>query len=407
MKTENQNLFRVAIVGAASLKGKELKEVLEDRNFPAHDIRLLDDDESLGQLEPVQDEISFIQPAGRDQFDNVDFTFFTSDVKFTRRAMKQAREAGSAIVDLSYALDDEPGVPFSSPWIERELGEPSKLTLASNVLAAAHPAATALALLMLRARKAGTVTRMAATVFEPVSELGRRGMDELHEQTVNLLSFQQMPTKIFDTQIAFNMLGRYGPEAESALETVERRIVSHLRKLLGEHLPVPALMLVQAPVFHAHTFSIYVELEQSISAGDFSRALAGEHVIVSRSPEDSPSNVNVAGKDEILVAVRRDPSRENGFWLWAAVDNLRLAALTAVDCASSLAAVRPHGKVQGAFPSKRRVWPFWPQSAFFPAADTMLPDGPRACRRVFMYWRCRSSSIRRRLIALNRSLRMM
>ncbi len=199
---------------------------------------------------------------------------------------------------------------------------------------------------MLRARKAGTVTRIAATVFEPVSELGRRGMDELHEQTVNLLSFQQMPTKIFDTQVAFNMLGRYGPEAESALETVERRIVSHLRKLLGEHLPVPALMLVQAPVFHAHTFSIYVELEQSISAGDFSRALAGEHVIVSRSPEDSPSNVNVAGKDEILVAVRRDPSRENGFWLWAAVDNLRLAALTAVDCASSLAAVRPHGKVQ-------------------------------------------------------------
>jgi aspartate-semialdehyde dehydrogenase len=346
MKTENQNLFRVAIVGAASLKGKELKEVLEDRNFPAHDIRLLDDDESLGQLEPVQDEISYNQPAGRDQFDNVDFTFFTSDVKFTKRAMKQAREAGSAIVDLSYALEDEPGVPLSSPWIERELGEPAKLTLASNVLAAAHPAATALALLMLRARKAGTVTRIAATVFEPVSELGRRGMDELHEQTVNLLSFQQMPTKLFDTQVAFNMLGRYGPEAESALETVERRIVSHLRKLLGEHLPVPALMLVQAPVFHAHTFSIYVELEQSVSAGDFSRALAGEHVIVSRSPEDSPSNVNVAGKDEILVAVRRDPSRENGFWLWAAVDNLRLAALTAVDCASSLAAVRPHGKVQ-------------------------------------------------------------
>jgi aspartate-semialdehyde dehydrogenase len=237
-------------------------------------------------------------------------------------------------------------VPLSSPWIERELGEPAKLTLASNVLEAAHPAATALALLMLRARKAGTVTRIAATVFEPVSELGRGGMDELHEQTVNLLSFQQMPTKIFDTQIAFNMLGRYGPEAGSALETVERRIVGHLRKLLGEHLPVPALMLVQAPVFHAHTFSIYVELEQSISAGDFSRALAGEHVIVSRSPEDSPSNVNVAGKDEILVAVRRDPSGENGFWLWAAVDNLRLAALTAVDCASLLAAVRPHGKVQ-------------------------------------------------------------
>ena len=346
MKTENQNVFRVAIVGAASLKGKELKEVLEDRNFPAHDFRLLDDDESLGQLEPVQDEISFIQPVGRDQFDNVDFTFFTSDAKFTKRAMKQAREAGSAIVDLSYALENEAGVPVSSPWIERELSEPAKLTLDSNVLVAAHPAATTLALLMLRVRKAGTITRMAATVFAPVSEFGRRGMDELHEQTVNLLSFQPLPTKIFDTQVAFNMVESYGPEVEAGLDAAERRIVTHLRKLLGEHLPVPALMLVQAPVFHAHTFSIYIELEQSISAGDFSRALAGEHVLVAGSPEDSPSNVNVAGKDEILVTVRPDPSRENGFWLWAAVDNLRLAALTAVDCAYSLGAVRPHGKVQ-------------------------------------------------------------
>ena len=63
MKTETQNLFRVAIVGAASLKGKELKDVLEERNFPAAEIKLLDDDESLGQLERVQDEVAVVQPA--------------------------------------------------------------------------------------------------------------------------------------------------------------------------------------------------------------------------------------------------------------------------------------------------------------------------------------------------------
>jgi aspartate-semialdehyde dehydrogenase len=105
-------------------------------------------------------------------------------------------------------------------------------------------------------------------------------------------------------------------------------------------------MLVQAPVFHAHTFSIYIELEKNVSLGDFTQALAGEHVEIARSAEDAPSNVNVAGKDEILVAVRRDGTNPNGFWLWAAVDNLRLAAITAVECAMALAAVRPHGKVQ-------------------------------------------------------------
>ena len=345
MNTDVQKLYRVAIIGAATLKGKELKEVLEDRNFMAADIRLLDNDEALGQLEAVGDEMSFVQPVGREQFDKVDFAFFASDEKFTRQNYKLARDAGSAVVDLSYALENEAGVSVSSPWIERELGQAGRLGLESNTVVIAHPAAVTLALLLLRARKAGTMTRAAATVFEPVSEQGRRGMDELHEQTVNLLSFQQMPTGVFDSQVAFNMIGRYGESSSQSLEQIERRISNHLSKLLNG-APMPALMLVQAPVFHAHTFSIFLEMEKSISVGDFSAALAGEHVEVARSPEDFPSNVNIAGKDHILVSLRRDVSNDKGLWLWAAADNLRLAALTAADCASALAAVRPHGKVQ-------------------------------------------------------------
>jgi aspartate-semialdehyde dehydrogenase len=346
MKTETQNLFRVAIVGAASLKGKELKDVLEERNFPAMEIKLLDDDESLGQLERVQDEVALVQPVGRDELANMDFTFFASDEDFTRKKWKLAREAGSAIVDMSYALENEPGIPVSAPWVERELGQLQQFTLESSSIVTAHPAAITLALLLLRARKAGTIRTSIATVFQPVSEQGRQGMDELHEQTVNLLSFQQMPTAVFDSQVAFNMLERYGRASARPLESTERRIASHLRRLLGDHAPMPAMMLVQAPVFHAHTFSIYVELEKSMAAGDFARSIAGEHVQIARSPEGAPSNVNVAGKDEIMIAVRRDVVHENGFWLWAAVDNLRLSALTAADCATALAAVRPHGKVQ-------------------------------------------------------------
>lgn len=345
MKMDNQNLFRVAIVGAATLKGKELKEVLEERNFPAADIRLLDDNESLGQLENVQDEVSFVQPVTPDQLANVDFTFFASERDFTRANWKLARQAGSSIVDLSYALEDE-NAALSAPWIDRELGRHAQLNLESNAVMIAHPAAVALALLLLRAGKAAAIRRAAATVFEPVSEQGRRGMDELHEQTVNLLSFHQMPTQVFGAQVAFNMLGRYGPAASSSLESIERRIGSHLRALLGEKGVTPALMLVEAPVFHAHTFSIYMELDKPVSVGDLSQAMAGEHIQVARAPEDAPSNVNVAGKDEILVTLRRDPAHEPGFWIWAAVDNLRLAAITAVDSANALAAVRPHGKVQ-------------------------------------------------------------
>ena len=346
MKTETQNLFRVAIVGAATLKGKELKDVLEERNFPAREIKLLDDDESLGQLERVQDEVALVQPVGREELAHMDFTFFASDEDFTRKKWKLAREAGSAIVDMSYALENEPNVPVFAPWVERELGLHTQFTLESSSTVTAHPAAVVLALLLLRAHKAGEIRTSAASIFEPVSEQGRRGMDELHEQTVNLLSFQQMPTGVFDAQVAFNMLDRYGAASARPLEATERRISGHLRQLLRQRAPMPALTVVQAPVFHAHTFSIYVELATSVAAGDFVRSLAGEHVQLARAPEDSPSNVNVAGRDEILVSARRDSVHENGFWLWAAVDNLRLSALTAIDCATALAAVRPHGKVQ-------------------------------------------------------------
>src|SRR5271167_3785510 len=100
-------MFRVAIVGAATLKGRELKDVLSDRNFPAQDVRLLDDDESLGQLEAVGEEPTFIRSVLPEHLENVDFTFFASDENFTRNIWQMARKAGSDIIDLSSELGNE------------------------------------------------------------------------------------------------------------------------------------------------------------------------------------------------------------------------------------------------------------------------------------------------------------
>ena len=94
------------------------------------------------------------------------------------------------------------------------------------------------------------------------------------------------------------MLDRYGRASAQPLEVTERRIAAHLRSCWASTAPMPAMTLVQAPVFHAHTFSIYMEMAAPMAIGDFARSLVGEHVQIARSPEDSPSNVNVAGKDE-------------------------------------------------------------------------------------------------------------
>jgi aspartate-semialdehyde dehydrogenase len=339
-------MFRVAIVGAATLKGRELKDVLSDRNFPAQDVRLLDDDESLGQLEAVGEEPTFIQSVLPEHLENVDFTFFASDETFTRNTWKMARKSGSDIIDLSYALENEKGVLLRAPWVERELNIPPKVDFAVTPVTIAHPAAVVLALLMLRAQKLGSITRAITTAFEPASEHGKRGMDELHEQTVNLLSFQQLPKGVFDSQVAFNLLDRYGQRSLPSLVSVESRIQRHFQSLANGRLAVPSLMLLQAPIFHGHAFSLYIELEQPAQIEELAAALSGEHVDVLQGGEESPSNVNAAGQEQIQVFARRDPQNEKGFWIWAASDNLRIAALTAVECAESMIAARPRGTVQ-------------------------------------------------------------
>lgn len=348
--TNRGPLYRVAIVGAASLRGKEVAEMLNDRNFPAVDIRLLDDDEALGQLEAMGDEITFIQSVRAEQFEHVDFTFFASDAECTRKNWKRARDAGSAIIDLSRALENEPGASVRSPWVERERGQILPLDLQPGPCVAAHPAAVILALLLLRAQKADAIVRAVSTVFEPASERGQKGMDELHQQAVNLLSFQPLPRDIYDAQVAFNMISRYGQKASTPLDSVEARVLRHYQKIAGTAAPNPSLMLVQAPIFHGHALALFLELVKKELAEkdleDFALSIAGDHIVVPGAEDDPASNVTAAGQGDILLSVKNDPSQPNGLWLWAAADNVRIAALTAVECAESMIATRPVGKIQ-------------------------------------------------------------
>ncbi len=341
-----KDLYRVAIVGAASLRGKEVAEVLSDRNFPAVDIKLLDDDESLGQLETMGDEISFIQSVRSEQFDKIDFTFFASDQECTRKNWRTVRDNGSAIVDLSGALEDEPGAVVRSPWIERQLSKSLAPELQPGPSVVAHPASVVLALLLLRLHKAATPRSIVATVFEPASEHAQKGMDELHQQTVNLLSFQELPKKIFDTQVAFNLITRYGEQAVPTLQSVEQRIVKHYQRVAGKDSLPPSLLLVQAPIFHGYALAIHAELNGVADLERISQAISGDHVHVVQPAEDSPSNVSVAGQAEIQVSVKPDAANPNSVWLWAAADNLRVAATSAVECAETMVHSRPRGKIQ-------------------------------------------------------------
>jgi aspartate-semialdehyde dehydrogenase len=115
--------YKIAIVGAASLRGKELNEVLNESAFASADFSLMDDESQLGQLEAVGDEVTFIQRIEPDAFASEDFVFFTGSEEATLKHWKSALKAGASILDLTYALESEPGVLVRAPWVRDALRE--------------------------------------------------------------------------------------------------------------------------------------------------------------------------------------------------------------------------------------------------------------------------------------------
>lgn len=340
------NLFTVALVGAASLKGKEVRDALSERNFPSIEIKLLDEEDALGQLDQVNDEPTFIQGVSPEQLEEVDFAFLSADESYIAKTWAIVRDSGSDIIDLSYALENNTDVVLRSPWLERELGRTHEVGLRSVPVVVAHPAAVVMALLLARLGKAAPVQLASAVIGQPASEYGRRGMDELHDQTVNLLSFQQMPTAVFGTQAAFNLFVQPLEGAHPTLHEIESRIVRHFHSIVQQELPTPAVLLAQAPVFHGYTLAMFVQMSSPVTATALESALTGPHIKIASSQDEFPSNVNIAGMSEILVSVRPADNNGNHFWLFVACDNLRVSAIQAVECAEEMVLTRPRGKLQ-------------------------------------------------------------
>lgn len=347
---------RIAIVGASSLAGKELSDALAESLLATSDVVLLDEEDAAGQVTAAGDEATFIQKIDAESFVGIDFVFFAGDLETTRKYWKTARLAGASIIDMTYALAEEPGVVVRGPWLNaapRAAGEvhfrAQEPDLTTPAVIAAHPAALMLLLVANRLHARKPVRAMSATVFEPASEHGRAAMDELHQQTVSLLSFQSLPREQYDAQVAFNLLPSLGDAAKVKLGAVRERIADHYAILSSEATPDLALRLVQAPVFHGYVASVLVELQGAASREQIEAAVYGEHVDVVGVDSDPPSNLSAAGQPDVLVQISAasasgEPS--NRFWLWMAADNLKLAALDAIACANELGRLRPQGKVQ-------------------------------------------------------------
>lgn len=341
-------MYRIGIVGAGSLVGKELADELQDSLLAASDFILLDDEEVTGQVAAVGDEAAFIQRIEPGSFDRMDFVFFAGDAASTLKHWVAARHSGASLVDLTGALEQEKGVLVRAPLVVDALkGKGSDgPDLNTPAVVPAHAVAVMLGLVAARVGKSLSVRSIAATVVEPASQHGRQAMDELHQQTVNLLSFQTLPREQYDAQVAFNVLPSLGEGAKVKLLETEERISRHYGMLGAGSLAALDLELLQAPVFHGYVASVLLELDDDATVEDVERALQGDSIDIVAGDSEPPSNLSAAGQEDIMVRVRAAGAGSRRFWIWVAADNLKLSALNAIACANELKRLRPRGKVQ-------------------------------------------------------------
>jgi aspartate-semialdehyde dehydrogenase len=333
-------ILRGAIVGASTLLGKELAEELSATTAAVWDITLLAAEDKGVTITAAGDEATLIQPIAADSFVGVDTVFFAGEGATALQFWKAAQAAGAAIVDLTGALEAQPNVQVLSPLV----GDGLKTHLATTAAVSAHPAAIMLALVSNKLRATG-LDRLAATVLQPASELGNAGVEEVHQQTVSLLSFKPLQKNIYDAQVAFNLIASLGASSKASLQSTSDKILRHTKLLTSAAADSVTLQLLQAPVFHGYTASVFLELAQDLDEDVLRKTLIGNH---SQFLEDEfPSNEMAAGKGEILLRVTKAEARKgSAFWLWMAADNLRLSARNAVACALELLQLKPTSGVQ-------------------------------------------------------------
>lgn len=336
-------LYRVAIVGASSLLGKELKQVLEDRNFPASDVILLDETVMAGTLTEAGGEPTFIRALDEDSFEGARFVFFAGTPEDAGRNWRTAQAAGATVIDLTGAVSSSADAPAAIAWIPSlELTLPPPPASAPPSVYSSPAAPVIVACTLAAGFAKFQPQRIVLVLFPPVSDRGQPGIEELESQTASLLSFREIDRTVFDAQVAFNLLARYGDAGKPRLEEMRAAVARDIARYLAGRAPVPAIQLVQAPVFYGYAFAAYADLPSPGSAESFAQleaAFAGLGVKVAAPDDPSPSNVSVAGESQIHIAhIEADPNAPSGTWMWGVVDNLRLAATNAVRIAEELVA---------------------------------------------------------------------
>ena len=326
----------LAIVGGETLIGRELLDVLKEAGFGARLRPVTGGEPGARVIVEEEGGAAVMLSLDAEALAGSSAVLLAGSAASSLKVVELLGRRAIPVIDATGALEDRPSARLRCPALET----PGAPIAATRLHVVAHPAAIALGLFFRRLHVIQPFRSSVVTVLEPASERGQAGLDELHKQTVGLLSFQKLEKKIFDAQAAFNLLSAYGEDAPHPLEAIELRIERNLATLMswGPPAPMPSLRLVQAPVFHGYSFPVWVEFEKFPNLETLAASLSGEGIDVRSEDQEPPTNAGAAGQNGIAIgSIAPDRNHPHAVWFWIVCDNLRLTAESALEAVRELA----------------------------------------------------------------------
>src|SRR5579875_4409 len=328
--------YRVAIVGATGLVGREFLKVLAQRQFPVADLKLLASDRSAGARLEFQGTALPVEEATPQAFRGIDYALFSAGAEVSRQLAPAAAAAGAVVIDNSAAWRMEPTVPLVVPEVN-----PADAFQHQGIIANPNCSTIQMVVVLWPLHQASPLRRVIVDTYQSVSGTGSAAIDELTAQTRAVLDGQPATPRVYPHPIAFNVLPHIDVFLDNGYTKEEWKMVQESRKIMHlPDLPISATT-VRVPVYVGHAEAVHVEFAQPLAPEQARAILArAPGVVVQDAPQaaEYPLPLAAAGRDEVFVGrIRRDASQRCGLALWIVADNVRKgAALNAVQIAELL-----------------------------------------------------------------------
>tara|TARA_R110000824_G_scaffold266287_4_gene455287 strand:- start:345 stop:1370 length:1026 start_codon:yes stop_codon:yes gene_type:complete len=331
--------YKIVVVGATGNVGREMLNVLAEREFPYDEIAAVASSRSHGSEIEIGDTGKMLKVQNIEHFDFAgwDMALFAAGSGPTKEYAPKAAAAGCVVIDNSSLYRMDPDVPLIVPEVNPEAisGYTKR-----NIIANPNCSTAQMVVALKPLHDAATIKRVVVSTYQSVSGAGKGGMDELFEQSRAIFVGDPKENHVFTKQIAFNVIPHIDVFLDDGSTKEEWKMVVETKKILDPKIKVTATC-VRVPVFVGHSESINIEFEKELSASDAQKILRdapGIMLIDKREDEGYVTPVECVGDGATFISrVREDPTVENGLNIWCVSDNLRKgAALNAVQIAELL-----------------------------------------------------------------------